>query len=130
VPDLRDLTAQERTKLESLLTMLSAAGVDVGDSEALGGFYDEKLSEWHRLPEDQRPDVAALVDAIGAGVGECIVRQSSLRWVVATDPWGTDLALHGDADDFLFFPLSSVAKRWRDNETGFVAAFVGWVLGR
>jgi hypothetical protein len=63
-------------------------------------------------------------------LSECLVRRSSLRWVVATDAFGRDLALHGGEHGYLFFPVSSVAKRWRDNETRFVVPFIDWVLGR
>jgi hypothetical protein len=65
VPDLRDLAAQERAELESVLTVLTVAGVDIGDSEALSRFCDEQVGEWHRLAEDRRPDPAAVIERSG-----------------------------------------------------------------
>jgi hypothetical protein len=44
-----------------------------------------------------------------------------LDWVIATDEYDTDLAVHGARNDVLVHPCNLVAKRWQSGETAFVA---------
>jgi hypothetical protein len=69
------------------------------------------------------PDaVNAGINAIGIAFGAQLVQQSGFSWVIASDEWGTDLAvlaLPGTAD-VLVHPAHFVAKRWEGRETGFL----------
>jgi len=73
--------------------------------------------------EPSSPDaINAGINAIGIAFGAHLVQQSGFSWVIASDEWGTDLAvlaLPGTAD-VLVYPANFVAKRWEGRETGFL----------
>ena len=48
-----------------------------------------------------------------------------MEWGIYADTQGTDLAVHRDS--FTTFPISSVAKRVEEQETGWFEVFVDWV---
>jgi hypothetical protein len=68
-------------------------------------------------------DPNPLIQAIGIALGQRLVDRLGLAWVVATDGFGTELAVHGEPGDVLVYPLNLVAKRWeRGTEEPFLEA--------
>ena len=57
-----------------------------------------------------------MVLALGTAFGQQLADGLGLRWVIASDEHGTDLALHGQPGDILAFPISSIAKRCEKRE--------------
>lgn len=101
--------------------------MDVADSASLGAHFDQQLQRWSRAASvDPNP----LINRIGSGLGEQLVRRAGLRWVVASDAQGTEIAVHGQPGDILLYPTNIVAKRWVANEYGFLPALVTAVLER
>jgi Domain of unknown function (DUF3806) len=121
---IEELNECERSWVESLLDALREAGVDVTDPASLGGFFDDALAAWRARPERDRPDPNPLINLIGAGLGQHLADRCGLRWVIAGDEHGTELALHRADNDILLFPANAVAKRWVDGTAGFIPPFV------
>ncbi len=67
-------------------------------------------------------DPNPLIQALGVALGQHFVDQLGLVWVIATDPVGTEVAVHEPTGDTLVYPLNLVAKRWERREGAFIAA--------
>lgn len=67
-------------------------------------------------------DPNPLIQALGVALGQHLVDSLGLVWVIATDPVGTEIAVHEPAGDTLVYPLNLVAKRWERREGAFLAA--------
>lgn len=71
-------------------------------------------------------DADEVVQAVGAAFGARLVDALGFRWVIATDEYGTDLAVlaRPGRGDVAIFPAEFVAKRYERPEAPFlVAAF-------
>jgi hypothetical protein len=84
---------------------MGARNVD-GASSAPGPQID-RLSPGEVAWRDQQLQIAAIL---------------AERYTIATDEFGSDLALHGQPGDILVFPANTVAKRVAGGEEGFVTA--------
>lgn len=69
-------------------------------------------------------DPNPLIQALGIALGQHLVDHHKLDWVVATDPFGTEVACYGKEGDVLVYPLNMVAKRWQRSEGAFLVALV------
>ena len=63
-----------------------------------------------------RPDANTLVNALGIAFGQHLADGLELRWVIATDEFGTDLAVFGEPGDLMMFPANMLAKRLEDEK--------------
>lgn len=59
-----------------------------------------------------------MVNRIGLGLGEHIRRRADMTWVVATDQFGSEVALHRTEGNVLIYPTNMLAKRWVAGEVG------------
>ena len=77
--------------------------------------------------EDANERVNEVVLTVGAAFGEHLVRELGFEWCIATDDWGTDIAVRArpGCGDVTIFPTDYVAKRWERKETGFLATSIG-----
>lgn len=97
--------------------------VDLDDASAIGLLYDALLSGWSEAPMESRNDPNVLINVLGTAFGEHLVRRTPMRWVVASDSFGTELAVHDAATDALVYPANAIAKRWTNAEPGsFISA--------
>lgn len=69
-------------------------------------------------------DPNPLIQALGIALGQHLVDRHKLDWCVATDSFGTEVALYGKNGDVLVYPLNLVAKRWSRGEGAFLVALV------
>ena len=67
-------------------------------------------------------DPNPLIQALGIALGQHLVDEHRLDWVVATDPLGTEMAVYGKVGELLVYPLNLVAKRWQRTEGAFLVA--------
>lgn len=100
-----------------------------GSREVSLGNVDEAYFNWYQ----SKPEPATINDALnGFGVlfGQLLADATELRFVIATDEHGSDLALFGypGCGDVLVYPVNLVAKRWERGETGFFADLHGQML--
>ena len=66
--------------------------------------------------------VNGVINAVGITFGQFLVDNLGLKWVIATDDEGSDLAVYGlpGKGDLLVYPANFVAKRWERRETNFL----------
>jgi hypothetical protein len=123
-PESRGISDEERRHIEELLALLAAEGVDVDDLASIGAGYDRALATW---VSKGGSDHAEIVERYAVAVGEHLHRHTDLAWEVATDVFGTDLAVV--AGDFVVVPANLVAVRWMRRESGWVPKVVGHLVG-
>lgn len=116
--ELEALTSQ-LADARAVVARYADAGADLPSAEDL----DAALTAWSADGPD-RPDADHVAAAVGAAFGEHLRRAAGLAWVLATDEWGTDVALHGSPGDLLLHPHSSVASRIAEGEIAFVAVLL------
>jgi hypothetical protein len=104
--------------MASHLAFAVECDVDVNDPRQIGDFYEMLLGSWHSSPEGSRSDPNTSINVLGTAFGEYLVRHTPLRWVIASDAQGTELAVHDDRTDFLVYPANVIAKRWVEQDTG------------
>lgn len=113
-PALQPLNAGESEWLQSNLQLASRlVETYTGQSSGLPSLslLGATLVAWSRAPEDAREDVNVVVNALGLVFGQHLVNALDLRWVVASDDKGTDIAVHGYPGDILAYPTNATAKR-------------------
>jgi len=81
--------------------------------------YDEAFRIWQkekiiRFSED------AVIDGLGAHLGNKLVADFDMEWVEVSDEYGVDLAVRAKKYEVISFPFSSVAKRIKNNEFNFM----------
>jgi hypothetical protein len=92
------------------------------------------------VPEAEQPDLKALdeafrrwqkegsatfteqevVETLGASLGEKLVADLDMEWVVVTDQYGTDYGVRSKRSEVMAFPFSSVLKRIERNQHDFM----------
>ncbi len=82
---------------------------------------DSAFEAWLRQHDADSEDPNPVINAFGIAFGQYLVDHLQLKWVVASDEQGTELAVHGQPGDILVFPPNLVAKRYAARETGFFA---------
>jgi hypothetical protein len=79
------------------------------------------------LAHDSEPSRAnAIVLALGAAFGTRLVEDLGFQWVIATDDYGTDLAVlaRPGRGDVAIFPSDFVTKRYERREAPFLVASI------
>jgi hypothetical protein len=72
----------------------------------------------------ERHDPNHIINAVGIAIGEHLVAALDLRWVVASDDYGTELAVHGEPGSVIVYPANLVAKRFESRTARFIAPLV------
>ena len=78
---------------------------------------DQAFNSWlHSLAPDEA-DANSVVNCVGIAFGQHLVNSTPLEWVIASDKYGTELALYGlpGQGDILVYPQNFVAKRYEAN---------------
>jgi hypothetical protein len=117
---IRRLTADEEAGLEAVRAGYGEHGIDPSDLESIAAAYDRALDA-----HDDDTDSAAVVELLGTAVGDHLVAAGGYRWVVATDPFGTDLAVEPPRRGVPVVTRMLVAVRWMGRERGWVSGVVG-----
>ncbi|MDO5094670.1 MAG: DUF3806 domain-containing protein, partial [Propionibacteriaceae bacterium] len=104
------LNEAEAAWLAGLSKSLSDRGIQ--DLAALSAFFATQKEAWLALPADERPDPNPLINSVGAAVGDHLVAELGMEWMVASDEHGVEAAVVGQPGDVLVYPMNAVAKRW------------------
>jgi Domain of unknown function (DUF3806) len=66
--------------------------------------------------------INGVINVVGTSFGQFLVDNVGLKWVIATDDEGSDLAVYGlpNKGAVLVYPANFVAKRWERRETNFL----------
>ncbi len=81
--------------------------------------YDTAFALWQQDPE---PTYTAqkVIESLGGYLGNRMVADFDMEWVVVDDQYGTDYAVRSKTSDAMAFPFSSVMKRIEDGQSEFV----------
>ena len=83
---------------------------------------DEAFARFVALGDAANAEANGIVLCVGAAFGEHLVRDLGFQWGIATDDWGTDIAVlaRPGRGDCTVYPTDFVAKRWERRETNFL----------
>ena len=83
---------------------------------------DRAFAAWIALETVDRDLINAVINYVGIAFGQALVDGIGLKWVLATDDQGSELAVYGfpKCGDILIYPANFVAKRWERRETNFL----------
>ena len=84
---------------------------------------DRAFAAW--LKSETASDLSVanqVINQVGVAFGRQLVENLGLRWVIATDDNGSELAVYGldGHGDVLIYPANLVAKRWERREAPFL----------
>ena len=116
---IRRLTSEEESALEEVRRGYAEHGIDPADLATVVAAYDAALA--HQAEEDS----SAVVELLGAAIGDHLVATAGYRWVVSTDPFGTDLAVEPPRRGIPVVTRMLVAVRWMARETGWIPGVTG-----
>jgi hypothetical protein len=127
MPIFEEITPTEASWIAARLSdaahLCAVSGVESLTPELLDGAWTAGLSD------PASGDANFLINAIGIAFGQVLVDRLGFRWVIATDDYGTDLAVvaaEGNGD-VLVYPANFVAKRFETRSTGFLAESIGLI---
>lgn len=112
-------TPEEEAALDAVRAGYAAHGIDPADLESVAAAYDRALDGQDDL------DTSAVVELLGTAVGDHLVVVGGYRWVVSTDPFGTDLAVEPPRRGVPVVTRMMVAVRWMGRERGWIPGVVG-----
>ena len=131
VPRLREVDEREAEWIAAHVALVADAGVDIDDSGQLRAHYDRAAVAWRRINPPERDDPRLTVNAIGMAFGEHLVRRTPLRWMLAEDDEGTELALHDPRSRVLVYPALLVTEQWTAEAPGdFLTATIEQVTAK
>ena len=81
--------------------------------------YDEAFKAWQDSTTKKHSD-QDVINALGAYLGQRMVQDFDMEWVMVTDQYGRDYAIRHKTSELLSFPFSSVMKRIEDKEHDFI----------
>ena len=108
---------------------------DAGQPLSLAAL-DRAFAAWLATSESNAELINGVINCVGVAFGQFLANGLDLKWVIATDKQGSDLAVYGlpGRGDVLVYPANFVAKRWERREAPFledgyrrIAAEVGWL---
>lgn len=114
----RPLTAEEQALLDAVRADYATHGIDPADLASIAAAYDRAL-ERHDGGDETAADA---VTVIGTAIGDHLVTVGGYRWVMSTDPFGTDLAVEPPRRAVPVVTRMLVAVRWLARERD-------WVVG-
>ena len=115
---LRDLDDREREWVAAHVDLIIEAGVDVDDAARIRTYYERSAAAWRRINPPERDDPRVTVNAIGAAFGEHLVRRMRLRWMLAEDDEGIELAVYDLRTGTIVYPVLLTAERWMAEAPG------------
>ncbi len=123
-----ELTENEITWVKAQLENAAKFVKDFSPADSVQPFnlaaLDRAYAAWIESGPTEVPLINATIHCVGVAFGQSLLDGVGLgfRWVIATDEYGTDLAVYGlpNQADVLVFPATFVAKRWEARETNFL----------
>jgi hypothetical protein len=127
MPQFEPLSAREQQWLTEQL-QLAAIFAGSPDGEDLPSLQslDKAWADFIATGSAANERANGVVLCTGVAFGEHVVRKLGFVWCIATDDWGTDIAVlaRPGRGDITIFPTDYVSKRWEQKETEFFAASI------
>ena len=117
---IRRLTAEDEARLEQARAGYAAHGIEPSDLQSIAAAYDRAVEA-----DDGAIASADVVTLISTAIGDHLVAAAGHRWVVSTDPFGTDLAVEPPRHGIPVVTRTMVAVRWMGRERGWIPGVVG-----
>lgn len=117
---IRRLTPEDESTLDEVRARYAEHGIDPADLESIAAAYDRALDAVEGAVESS--DLVALVST---AIGDHLVAAAGHRWVVSTDPFGTDLAVEPPRHGIPVVTRTLVAVRWMGRERGWIPGVIG-----
>ncbi len=117
-------------QLENAIKFVGAFSPRDADLPLTLGALDRAFSAWMASGAvDNASETNRIINCVGVAFGRLLVEGLELKWVIATDECGSDLAVYGlpGTGDVLAYPANFVAKRWERRETNFLEQSYGWI---
>jgi hypothetical protein len=112
-------TPEEEATLDAARRHYAARGIDPSDLASIAAAYEAALAE-----AEVAGDAHECVSVVSTAIGDHLVGQG-YRWVVSTDPFGTDLAVEPPRRPVPVVVGTLVAVRWMQRDSGWVEPVVG-----
>ncbi|MFE6256665.1 DUF3806 domain-containing protein [Agromyces sp. NPDC057865] len=112
LPRLREIGEPERDWISAHVELVTRPGADLDDLDRIRSAYESAVGSWRRINPPERDDPTIMVNAIAMAFGEHLVRRVPLRWVLADDEHGTELALHSSRPAAFLVPAKLVGRHW------------------
>jgi hypothetical protein len=131
VPRFEDLNDGEREWLASCIGFAGQLVAAYSPADAgrplTAAALDRTWAAFVATGDTDTDRINGVVNAVGFAFGQLLVEATGFAWVVATDQYGTELALRAlpGRGDVLVYPTNMVAKRWPSRETGFLEPLFG-----
>jgi len=83
---------------------------------------DAAWSAWIATDPSGSEDISSAINSVGIPFGAILVEGGVFSWCIATDDYGTDLAVRAlpNRGDVLIYPADFVSKRWEERVTDFL----------
>jgi hypothetical protein len=111
-----------KTQLESDKVIIEKYSPDDAEKEITLSILDKAFRTWMSTSPTDITQINEVINAIGITLGQKMVDNLGLNWVIASDPYGTELAVYGfpKEGEFLIYPANLIAKRWERKEINFI----------
>ena len=117
----RPLDAEEEARLEASRLRYGSYEIDPADLSSIGNAWERAIAR------DEHDAAAEIVTVVSTAIGDHLVGQG-YRWVVSTDPYGTDLAVEPPRRGVPVVVRTLVAVRWMARQQGWVESVVGHLV--
>jgi hypothetical protein len=110
-----------KTQLESAAKFVEDFSPDARQPLTLAAL-DRAFATWLASESNQVEMINSIINYVGIAFGQSLVDGLGLKWVVATDQHGCEMAVYGlpGRGDVLVYPANFVAKRWERREANFL----------
>ena len=90
---------------------------------------DQAFNAWLHSSLQDPSDPNSVINCVGVAFGQHLVNSTPLEWVIASDEYGTELALYGlpGQGDILVYPQNFVAKRYDTNVGIFIVESINQI---
>ncbi|MGD0174960.1 MAG: DUF3806 domain-containing protein [Anaerolineales bacterium] len=109
-------------KLEAAKLFIKAFSPDDAEKEITLTILDRAFTAWTATTPTDVQHINEVIDNVGIVVGQKLVDDLGLNWVVTKDQNGIDLAVlaYPNKGDILFYPVKLIAERVERRETNFI----------
>lgn len=107
-------TSAERDVLDAARSHFAEHAIVPADIASIAAAYEQALAG----AEDRDP--GGVVEVLAVALGDHLVERGGYRWVVSTDPFGTDLAVAPPRRGAPVVTRTLVAVRWMARESGWL----------
>ena len=81
--------------------------------------FDKAFKDW-QAQSPRRYSSADVIAILGAHLGQRLVSDLDMEWVVVEDEYGRDLGVRSNQVEVISYPFSSIAKRVGQDDYGFM----------